>query len=912
MSEKPEIQLPVAKNDHSGSSAALSDALKEIEASLRHGGLEQALARTHQAIASVGEHPRLTQLCEKLKQGLAEHALNESCMQDEQTLKGLLDKRDYPAAMLLGERITRRWPERGIGWSLLSEAFYRQGDYRSALTAARHAVSCAPCDTILQVNLGVMLEADGDSNAAEQTYLDALKVDPNCYSAHVNLGSLLRNRGDLTAAENCYRKALALQPDQAEIHFNLGNVLQELGRKGSAEASFRRALDLQPEFAAAASNLAGLLFSERRLQEAADLFRQARQAAPNLIEASCSLSRVLRALKQLPEALDAATQAATEAPDHSEAWLQLGLAQTALERFDDARQSLRRALVLEPDRVDIMEALASVCAQTQDSRQAAELLRKAIQLAAGNADLHIALGTMLARLGEDAEAERAHRSAVKLAPESAQAHAALGDFLCSKRRFSEALAEVDQALLLDPQSAWAVSVRARALQCLGLLGQCETAYRRLLALQPENAQQRSAMLAFLAYTCRLDVDEQRKQAQHWEIASLSEDERKQAANRHFSRQPADRRRLRVGLLSNELFAHPVAFFLRSWLGELDRSRFELFVYPSTRSADTDDARGFIGPTADHWHSLAGLSDLRATERILADAIDVLVETSGHDAGNRLGVIARRAAPVQCHYIGYYATTGVSRMDYFIGDEVLIPKEHDAHFVEKIWRLPRTRYVYDPLWEAPPPKWWPDPGGRIWVGSFNNLIKVGEPSLRLWAQVLHALPEAHLVLKDFKGANRDIQKRILGSLAEKGIPEQRVALLAATPDWCEHMAYYNRLDVALDTVPFNSATTGFDALWMGCPLVTLRGDRLAGRQAESLLTGLGRQEWVARDKAEFVDIVVRLARDLGQRQSIRKQQRQRMASSELCDGLGLARALETAFETMFRDWCRKRNQAASSG
>ncbi|WPL13863.1 MULTISPECIES: O-linked N-acetylglucosamine transferase, SPINDLY family protein [Thiorhodovibrio] len=297
----------------------------------------------------------------------------------------------------------------------------------------------------------------------------------------------------------------------------------------------------------------------------------------------------------------------------------------------------------------------------------------------------------------------------------------------------------------------------------------------------------------------------------------------------------------------------------------------------------------------------GLSDDQAAERLRADQLDILIETSGHTEDNRLGILARRVAPVQAHYVGYFASTGLSAMDYFIGDNVLIPPEHDGHFVEQVWRLPRTRYAYDPMNQCPEPRWQPDPDGRLWLGSFNNLAKVRAQSLALWAQAMHALPEAMLLLKDKKADDPLVQARILEAMHSHGISRERIGFFSRTPSWSEHMALYNHIDIALDTIPFNSATTACDALWMGTPLVTLLGDQLAGRQAASILTGLGRSKWIARDADEFVAIVTALARDTKQRRHIRATQREQMQASELCDGKGLARALEQSFEQMFRRW-----------
>jgi predicted O-linked N-acetylglucosamine transferase (SPINDLY family) len=202
---------------------------------------------------------------------------------------------------------------------------------------------------------------------------------------------------------------------------------------------------------------------------------------------------------------------------------------------------------------------------------------------------------------------------------------------------------------------------------------------------------------------------------------------------------------------------------------------------------------------------------------------------------------------------------------------------------------------------PNSSWAPDVNGTIWLGTFNNLAKVREETCRLWAKVMHALPESKLFLKDKKAGDGTVRQRIESELSRHGIGSERIEFAMAIPDWRSHMALYDRLDIALDTIPLNSGTTAFDALWMGAPVVALEGDWFGGRMASTVLKALGRPEWVAQNEDEYVTLVSALARDVAGRKSLRAAQRSLMASSPLCDANGLARALEEAFEGMFDRW-----------
>ena len=564
-------------------------------------------------------------------------------------------------------------------------------------------------------------------------------------------------------------------------------------------------------------------------------------------------------------AATAAEQSARLNPDSASAHSNLGVMLKKLGRFNEAEAALRRALQCDPDFAAAYVNLGTLLCERQRLPEAEALSRRALTLNPSLVEPRNNLANLLRKSGRLREAASVYRELIALAPDHVTAHANFA------------------SLLLD-------------LDCID---EAESVARRALAIDPTNAHAYGSLLYLLAYAGRSSGPAMRMTAQQWNSAALNDDSITRGGQIQFQRREGNGRPLRVGILSAELGAHVVAHFLSSWVWKIDPSRIELRFYP-TKFQHDEHGRNFE-QKAQVWVPLVGLNDAQAAERLRADELDLLIETSGYTADNRLGVVAQRVAPVQCHYIGYFASTGLAQLDYFIADSVLIPVEHDTHFCEKVWRLPRTRYAYDPMNQAPQARWLTDPNDRLWLGSFNNLAKVREQSLELWAKVLNALPNAMLLLKDLRATDALVQARVLNVLEQFGVKRERVAFCEQQPSWDGHMHLYNHVDIALDTLPFNSATTACEALWMGTPLITLIGDQAAGRQAASILTGLGRPDWIARTPDEFVKIAVDLADDVHERQRIRETQRDQMKASELCDGFGLARALEDAFLQMFRHW-----------
>lgn len=540
----------------------------------------------------------------------------------------------------------------------------------------------------------------------------------------------------------------------------------------------------------------------------------------------------------------------------------------------------------------------SLYMQGKDSLHA---LQKTAELLPNDADAFSNLGIVLTDLGQLNEAVTSCRRALKINPNYARAHNTLGSALQAQGRLDGAVSSYRRALEIKPDYTKAHLNLGNVLRDLGQLDDAAASYRRALEFKPDYLHARSNLLFLYAYHALIDPHEYLAQARNLEQTSLSDQDRQAARYKAFQRPPLAGRRLRVGYVSGDFRQHAVSYFIEQLFAHHDRARIELFAYSNgRRDAVTDRLQSLV----DHWIPVMGIPDAAARDRIEADGIDVLIDLSGHTQHNRLGIFACRAAPVQAHYLGYFASTGLAEMDYFIGDEILTPVSTDSHFSERIWRLPRVWVSYEGKVDAQHPDWRPAQDGSVWLGSFNNLGKLTPATLALWAQVLHVLPEGKLLLKTRELSDAGNRRRVLEALMIHGISPDRIELRdsSVTPGWREHMAYYNRLDIALD--PFGGVgggTTTCDALWMGVPVIAFEGTRMASRMTSSMLNAIGHPEWIAHSDVEYVNKAVALARDVEQRKALRSEQRNLMASCPLCDARGMALALENAYFEMFERW-----------
>lgn len=583
------------------------------------------------------------------------------------------------------------------------------------------------------------------------------------------------------------------------------------------------------------------------------------------------------------------------------------------QSFAEAEGLYRQVLRVQPGHAGALQNLGLLAHQVGDSATAVTLISRAIALEPSRASFHYNFGNVQRERGDLPAAIASYDRAIALERGFVVAHVNRAALLHSQGRLDAAIDGYQRALSLQPDHLDALLNSAGALRERGQFEAAVSRLRRALELSPGHALARQQMrLAYdewlftLGLQASLGVPECLAVARGWESDCVSPAQRQSARQRVFERVSARGRRLRVGYVSGDLRQHAVAHFFEALFAHHDRERIESFVYSANPKNDAITER--IKQGADHWREVAGLVDEAVHQRIADDRIDVLVDLAGHSAHNRLGVFALRAAPVQAHYLGYFATTGLTEMDYWIGDETVTPPGSQDGFSEALWRLPRVWVAYGRASEAPAPGPRGDvDAGCVWIGSFSNLGKLTPLTFALWARVLRALPEARLLLKIKEIRDERVRASVVDILAGQGIEPERYELCdwSVSPDWSSHMAYYGRLDVALDTLGgVGGCTTTCEALLMAVPVVTLAGDRAGSRMTTSILESIGRSDWIARSEDDYIAKVVALARNPVLRREIRSGLRAHVVSSSLFDTRAMAARLEDAYLQMHERWLER--------
>ena len=630
-----------------------------------------------------------------------------------------------------------------------------------------------------------------------------------------------------------------------------------------------------------------------QLAAAAAHYREVLASAPRDANALHLLGLVHREQGEQAQAAELFTRAIAADPSVAPFRLNRGLSLRALGRAAEALEDFRRARELDPALAEAHHQEGNVLKQLGRPAEAVTALSAAAQLAPEAAPIWLNLGVASLESGDPTRAVPSFRRAIALEPSRPEAHNILGVALLAAGELSSARAAFGEALRLNPQFAPAHDNLGRLAKSAGLLDEAIDHFQAAVALRPE-PNSHSNLLLGLNYTDRFAPSEVLAEHRRWNqfhAAGLAP-----AAPSRFPPRPAGRR-IRIGYVSPDFSHHAVSYFIAPVLAAHDRTKFEIFCYASVAAPDrvTERLRGL----AEHWRDIVHLNDEAAAALVRADEIDLLIDLAGHTAGHRLGLFARRPAPVQATWIGYPNTTGLETIDYRLTDAISDPPgQTDPFYSEKLVRLPATFSCYEPDQAAPPVNALPGAAsGVITLGSFNNFAKVTPAVIALWARLLRELPTARLLLKSRGLGDGSVAGRIRAAFADAGVSSERVILQAEELPVAAHLALYHQVDIALDPFPYNGTTTTCEALWMGVPVVTLAGRTHAARVGASLLTHVGLGHWVAQGPDDYVKIVTAAASNLAQLADLRRTLRDQMANSPLGQADVFTRQLEVVFSDL---------------
>ena len=706
-------------------------------------------------------------------------------------------------------------------------------------------------------------------------------------------------RRNLHQAEAISKKILKKQPRQADALHLLSMIYFERSDYDQAITYIQKAIHIDPNFAAAFNNLGNIYRSLKKFREAISCYKKAVELNPTLDQTYMNLGIVLHDEGSIQEAIESYRRAIELNPVHFGAYNNLGLALQNQGKTEESIVAYQKAIQINPRVAEAHNNLANAYKNNGQRDDAKSSYQQAIALNPHYAEAFNNLGLLLKEEGYLDDAIANYQKALHIKSDYVDACNNQGAAYHAKGHLSEAMSYYQKAMEIDSQYVQAYNNFGSALKDSGNLSEAERYFRRALQIQSDYSVAYSNILFTMHYD-----EKQSPESVFSEHIKFAEQFEKPLKANQFSHlnEPVSDRRLKIGYVSPDFRTHSVAYFIEPALSAHNHNNVEIFCYADVVAPDdvTKRIQGF----ADHWVNIPGKPDDEVAELIRKDRIDILVDLTGHTGNNRMLLFARKPAPVQVTWIGYPATTGLSSIDYKIVDTYTDPPGiTDRFYTETLIRMPGSFLSYLPPADCPEIT---DPPailtGHICFGSFNNFSKVSSGTVGMWARILHSVPNSRLFLKAKCFSDEQTQRHAKAMFSKVNIDNDRIELLPWEPSTLPHLALYNRIDIGLDTFPYNGTTTTCESLFMGVPVITLAGSMHASRVGVSLLSNAGLPELIAQTPEEYISKSVDLACDMEKLKSLRSSLRSTVLRSPLTDAKGFTNYLEETYRRIWIRWC----------
>jgi predicted O-linked N-acetylglucosamine transferase (SPINDLY family) len=717
------------------------------------------------------------------------------------------------------------------------------------------------------------LQRSGLLSEAQAVYRQLLTLAPHHFDALHQLGRLQHGAGSYCEAEALLARAVKAAPRSAEAHMHHGMALGALGRFEEARARYLRALTLNPYDVFALNNL-GIACRNLKLPEKAiESYDRAIAIRSDIAEIHYNRGLALLDLTRYEESIASFDRAIAINPRHQAALSDRGNAFFFQINYQEALASFERALAINPD---YAEALSN---------------RAAVRL----------------KLGKPADALADADRAIERAPALVRAWESRAEALLQLNRVSEAIASCERAIAesAGSPSPAAIVILGMCLAQLGQTGDALASFDMALRLKPDFEFAISNRIFLLDFVDEADFEVHRDARGVWweqvgsHVAALP-------PYRHSNNRDPERR-LVLGFVSADFFNHSAALAFGPAMRRHDRGLFEIVCYSSTLRPDgmTEEFRR----TADRWHDVSQWSDTRLAAQIRADAVDILIDLSGHTKGNRLRLLAQKPAPVQVHGWGHVIPPGLPTIDYVLADPVMIPPEVRHLYGETIYDLPCV-LTTEPLpagvshGETPALA-----NGFVTFGVFNRINKISDAAAALWARILAQVPQSRLLIKHHALDDPAIRGSLLARFARHGAPVERIDFLGSSAR-VDHLSALNRVDISLDPFPANGGASTWESLQMGVPVIAKLGNAPSSRAAAAILTAIGMREWIAQTEQQYLDIAVARAAQIEALAQTRRALPGRIAASPAGNPALYAEAVDQAYRAMWRTYCAREAAAGN--
>jgi predicted O-linked N-acetylglucosamine transferase (SPINDLY family) len=796
------------------------------------------------------------------------------------------------------DAVLRADPANADAYYYLALIACQSGRFADGAELAGKALLGDPRHARAHVLLGRAWSALGRQDEALTSFDRAIAIAPDLAEAHGNRGDVLSELGRHADAVDSYDRSLTLSPGSFQDWFNRGLELATLGRADDAVSSLDRAIASKPDYAQAHMWRAKVLSGLRQYGDALQSVDKALAIAPALAEAWFGRGNILSELGRNAEAIESYDRALALVPNSSDGWFNRGMTLIAVGRQHDAISSFDRAIACNGNSSQPYLWRAKTLLELRLYTEALEGIDKILIREPNLAEAWLGRAIILFESERYEEAVVDCGRALALRPNFAEAYVCRGNIAQALGQHTEALVAHDKAIALNPDVAEAWHGRGIAFFEMNRLTEALAAYDKALLLKPDFSSAISNRIFALDFVTGSGFEEQQTARSAW-WQTIGSALAKQSKIHHTNARDVSRI-IKLGYVSADFRTHSAAFAFMPILRNHDKSKFEITCYSSSRI--DDETTNHFRQSANRWRDVTQVSDDALCEHIQADQIDILVDLSGHSQGNRLGVFARKPAPIQVTAWGHAAGTGLPTIDYMFSDPVACPPEVRHLFAEKIFDLPCLISI-DPL------PGWVRPAilpllskGRITFGVFNRSSKISDEAIELWAQILHSLPDSEILLKHGGFDAESTRSRFLEKFSMHGIPGHRIVFLGASPRE-DHLAAFGKVDISLDPFPMGGGISTWESLQMGVPVIAKLGNGIGSRVAGAILSAVGMADWVADTADGYLAIAQKFAGVPEHLKALRAGLPARLAESTAGNSVKYTRAVEAAYRKMWAEYCR---------
>jgi len=804
--------------------------------------------------------------------------LSESTIYSEKKIENVTQRVSSPNQLAAGKHN----PPQKLLKQLIKE--YETRDIHAVKKKAATFLKKYPQSSALWNIKGAIADMMEDNDASIEAFQKVTELQPSSYAGFSNLALALKRKGLFDEAITCLEKAIELKPDYAPAHNNIAFILKDKGDFEGALISVKKALHFKADYPEALLNLGNILYALKLIDEAFKCYQMAVKFRPNYAEAINNIALLQKERLEYHEAVKNFQLALSYSPEYAPAYLNLSNTYQQMGELEKAIQNYKTVLEIKPNFAEAHNGLGGIYRQKGDSIQAKVCFEKAIEIQPKMAEAYNNLGVGYKQENKVLDAAKCYQKALEVNPDFVAAYNNLGTLFMDQQKLSDARNSFKNALRVEPSNALAVIKLLQIAQSICDWEEC----KRLEVRNPELGISTSAVPGFIMLQAEDNPARQLQRSKIWveseyKITQLQL-ERKQIADKNA--------RIKVGYFGADFHDHATLFLMAGLLRCHDLSKFEIYIFSyghHKKGAQRDKLKSQV--TA--FYDIHDMPNQQVVDLVRSKEIDIAIDLKGYTKYTRSDLFAYRLAPIQINYLGYPSTMGGEFIDYIIADEVIIPKELQQFYSEKIIYLPGSYQPNDNQREiankglSRSDFHLPEEG--FVMACMNQAYKITDTEYDIWMRVLKEIDGSVLwLLKCNKWAEENLKKE-----AEKrGVSASRIIIAGALP----HAVHLERLklaDLFVDTFRVNAHTTASDALWAGLPVVTKIGQQFAARVAASLLHAVGLPELVARTDEKYEELILNLARDKQQLNKVKEKLKQNIHTTPLFDTESYTKHFENA-------------------